>query len=95
MTDTQKHSPVVSDEQEQPAAWMVGWHRANGDAGVIAYVDEDDARQAAKNLETYSASETMTDVQPLYYAAPSPSPAASADTLDACALVPQDGGGDR
>lgn len=50
----------------EPAAWLVGWHRANGEAGLTSYVNEDDARRAAKNLETYSASETMADVQPLY-----------------------------
>lgn len=63
----------------EPAAWLVGWHRANGDAGLKAYVNEDDARKAAKNLEAYSASETMADVQPLY-AAPTPSPAESVTT---------------
>lgn len=55
----------------EPVAWLVGWHRANGEAGLTAYVNEDDARRSAKNLEVYSASETMADVQPLY-AVPSP-----------------------
>lgn len=68
------------ESSTEPAAWLVCWHRANGDSGLDAYVNEDAARRAAKNLEAYSASETMADVQPLY-TAPTPSPAESSTRL--------------
>lgn len=52
--------------QQVPDAWLVGWFRANEDAGTKAYVSEDDARSAAANLEKYSSSETTANVLPLY-----------------------------
>lgn len=55
----------------EPDAWLVPWFRANGDAGTNVYVKESDARNAARNLEVYSRSETTADVIPLY-ASPAP-----------------------
>lgn len=67
----------------EPDAWLVGWHSANGDAGTSVYTTEDEARRAAKNMEAYRSSETMTDVLPLY-AAPLPSPPGSAEAPEMC-----------
>ena len=64
----------------EPDAWLVGWHSANGDAGTSVYTTEDEARRAAKNMEAYRSSETMTDVLPLY-AAPLPSPPENAPPM--------------
>ena len=56
--------------QGEPVAWLVGWFRATGDAGSNVYVNEDDARRAAKNLKAYAGAQTV-DVLPLYAHVPS------------------------
>lgn len=97
MTDTQKHSPVVSDAEQQllPCPFcgqtdLVMSTPAGDGSWQYVLCNECAARGPSIHLGQAAIRNDWNT-----RAAPSPSPAASADTLDACALVPQDGGGDR